>query len=22
MNGVVNKFLSGECWYVFNEIQP
>jgi len=22
MNGFVNTFLSGECWYLFNEIQP
>jgi len=20
--GFVNTFLSGECWYLFNEIQP
>jgi len=22
MNGFVNTFLSGECWYFFNEIKP
>jgi len=22
MNGFVNTFLSGQCGYVFNEIQP
>jgi len=22
MNGFVNMFLSGECWYLFNEMQP
>jgi len=22
MNGFVNMFLSGKCWYLFNEIQP
>jgi len=22
MNGFVNTFLSGECWYLFNEIKP
>jgi len=22
MNGFVKTFLNGECWYLFNEIQP
>jgi len=22
MNGFVNTLLSGECWYLFNAIQP
>jgi len=22
MNGFVNTLLSGECWYLYNEIQP